>query len=98
MLEHPVQRGWTAFAYVIKGNGAFEPEHERVVGVEHLVLFEDGDRVAIKSGNDGLRYLLIAGKPIGEPVAWYGPIVMNTQEELARAFQELRDGTFIKGR
>lgn len=96
MLEHPVKRGCTAFAYVIEGNGTCDPENERLAGVEHLVLFEDGDRVAIKSGKDGLRYLLIAGEPIGEPVAWYGHIVMNTQEELARAFQELQDGTFIK--
>lgn len=98
VLEHPVQRGWTAFAYVFEGTGAFEPGNERVGGVEHLVLFDDGDRVAIKAGNEGLRYVLIAGEPIGEPVAWQGPIVMNTQEELARAFQELRDGTFIQGR
>jgi redox-sensitive bicupin YhaK (pirin superfamily) len=63
---------------------------------ESLVLFGDGDSIEVTAGEKGVRFLLISGKPIGEPVAWYGPIVMNTQEELKTAFEEYRSGTFIK--
>ena len=62
------------------------------------MLFDRGDEIAVQAGDEGIRFLLVSGKPIEEPVAWYGPIVMNTQEELQQAFAELRDGTFIKAR
>jgi len=61
-----------------------------------LVLFDRGDEVTVQAGDEGIRFLLVSGKPIEEPVAWYGPIVMNTQEELRQAFQELERGTFLK--
>jgi quercetin 2,3-dioxygenase len=61
-----------------------------------LVLFDRGDEVVVHAGEDGIRFLLISGKPLQEPVAWYGPIVMNTQEELRQAFEELERGTFLK--
>ena len=61
-----------------------------------LVLFDSGDDIEVQAGEDGIRFLLVSGKPLQEPVAWYGPIVMNTQEELQRAFQELQKGTFLK--
>ncbi len=61
-----------------------------------LVLFDQGDEVMVQAGEDGIRFLLVSGKPLEEPVAWYGPIVMNTQEELQQAFEELREGTFLK--
>ena len=61
-----------------------------------LVLFDSGDEISVHAGNTGVRFLLVSGKPIGEPVAWYGPIVMNTQSELRQAFKELEDGTFLK--
>jgi redox-sensitive bicupin YhaK (pirin superfamily) len=61
-----------------------------------LVLFDRGDEVTIHAGEDGIRFLLISGKPFREPVAWYGPIVMNTQEQLRQAFEELERGTFLK--
>ncbi|HXW51970.1 MAG TPA: pirin family protein [Candidatus Acidoferrales bacterium] len=61
-----------------------------------LVLFDSGDEVAVQAGENGVRFLLVSGKPIEEPVAWYGPIVMNTQAELREAFTELREGTFLK--
>ena len=61
-----------------------------------LVLFERGDEVAVQAGDDGIRFLLVSGKPLEEPVAWYGPIVMNTQEQLRQAFRELEQGTFLK--
>jgi quercetin 2,3-dioxygenase len=61
-----------------------------------LVLFDRGDELTVEAGNDGIRFLLVSGKPLQEPVAWYGPIVMNTQEQLQEAFQELERGTFLK--
>jgi redox-sensitive bicupin YhaK (pirin superfamily) len=61
-----------------------------------LVLFDRGDEIVVRAGEEGIRFLLVSGRPIEEPVAWYGPIVMNTEEELAQAYAELRDGTFIR--
>jgi quercetin 2,3-dioxygenase len=66
------------------------------VGDRSLVLFDQGDEVTVQAGDQGIRFLLVSGKPIKEPVAWYGPIVMNTQNELQQAVSELRSGTFIK--
>jgi quercetin 2,3-dioxygenase len=63
-----------------------------------LVLFDRGDEITVQAGDEGIRFLLVSGKPIEEPVAWYGPIVMNTQEQLRQAVAELRTGTFIKHR
>jgi hypothetical protein len=88
-------RGCTAFAYVIEGTGTFQPNgdpHDR----ESLVIFDDGDELAVTAGDAGVRFLLVSGKPIGEPIAWWGPIVMNTQEELQLAFDEYDQGTFLK--
>jgi len=65
-------------------------------GNRSLVLFDSGDEVTVQAGDEGIRFLLVSGKPIREPVAWYGPIVMNTEAELKQAFTELRDGTFIR--
>ena len=65
------------------------------VGDRSLVLFDSGDEVTVQAGEQGIRFLLVSGKPIKEPVAWYGPIVMNTQAELQQAVSELRSGTFI---
>ncbi|HXJ77588.1 MAG TPA: pirin family protein [Candidatus Methylomirabilis sp.] len=61
-----------------------------------LVLFDRGDEVEIQAGDQGIRFLLVSGQPLQEPVAWYGPIVMNTQEELQHAFAQLQDGTFLR--
>jgi redox-sensitive bicupin YhaK (pirin superfamily) len=66
-------------------------------GNRSLVLFDAGDDVTVQAGDEGIRFLLVSGKPIAEPVAWYGPIVMNTQEELRQAIADLREGTFIQG-
>jgi redox-sensitive bicupin YhaK (pirin superfamily) len=63
-----------------------------------LVLFDAGDEIVVQGGDEGVRFLLVSGKPIEEPVAWYGPIVMNTNSELRQAVTELRNGTFIKQR
>jgi redox-sensitive bicupin YhaK (pirin superfamily) len=75
-----------------------QPEAAPVYDVKNhsLVLFDRGDEVAVQAGPEGIRFLLVSGKPIEEPVAWYGPIVMNTQDQLRQAMAELQDGTFIK--
>jgi len=95
-FEHTVKRGHTLFAYVLEGKGFFDPEKKEKVHAENLVLYNDGERIIVESTEEPLRFLLISGRPIGEPVAWYGPIVMNTEEELSTAFEEYRNGTFIK--
>ena len=95
-FEHSIKRGYRAFAYVIEGIGYFDTDKEKSIPNEHLVIFKDGDKVKITAEEKGLRFLLVSGKPLDEPVAWAGPIVMNTQEELDLAFREYNDGTFIK--
>ena len=66
------------------------------VGNRSLVLFDRGDEVVVQAGDEGIRFLLVSGKPLEEPVAWRGPIVMNTNAELQQAYAELRAGTFIR--
>jgi quercetin 2,3-dioxygenase len=68
------------------------------IGNRSLILFDRGDEVTVQAGDMGIRFLLVSGKPLEEPIAWAGPIVMNTQDELRRAFSEIHDGTFIKHR
>ena len=79
-----------------KTDGANEFLVREQTGNRSLVLFDSGDEVTVQAGDEGIRFLLVSGKPIKEPVAWYGPIVMNTQAELQQAFTELRSGTFIR--
>lgn len=87
----------TVFAYIIKGEGAFGASG-KAVPAKTAVLFGKGDTFLAKAGEIGLRFLFLSGRPIGEPVAWGGPIVMNTQAELDTAFRELDEGTFIKNK
>jgi hypothetical protein len=68
------------------------------IGNRSLVLFDRGDEVTVQAGDQGIRFLLVSGRPLREPVAWHGPIVMNTQEELRQAFSELQAGTFLRSR
>ena len=84
------------FSYDTEGSNYFDTQHDPLLGTETLVLFGEGDTVYAATDRNPVRFLLIAGRPIREPVAWYGPIVMNTQEELRTAFEELEGGTFIK--
>ncbi|MGA2381964.1 MAG: pirin family protein [Gemmatimonadales bacterium] len=79
----------------VGGGSSGEPVLEEALN-RSLVLFDKGDEVTVRSGADGIRFLLVSGQPIQEPVAWMGPIVMNTEDELRRAYAELQDGTFIK--
>ena len=110
----PVEASAHAFAYVFEGSGTFRdasaPRAVRtewvggaegtpeLTGNRSLVLFDSGDEITVQAGENGIRFLLVSGRPIAEPVAWQGPIVMNTEAELRRAYAELRDGTFIKQR
>jgi quercetin 2,3-dioxygenase len=87
-----------AFSHEVVGRNYFDFDRQCTCGPENLILFEDGDAVAVTTEEHPVRFLLVSGKPIGEPVAWYGPIVMNTQEELEVAFKEYQNGTFIKHR
>jgi redox-sensitive bicupin YhaK (pirin superfamily) len=87
------------FAYEMVGSGWLDVTRRCVCGAETVVLYgRDGEDVAVTAGAKGVRFLFISGKPLGEPVAWYGPIVMNSREELRVAFEEYEQGTFIKGR
>ena len=90
---HPVRLGATAILYAIGGSGTVAG-----TGVENrtLVLFGPGDELAVTGGSAGFRFLLMTGHPLKEPIAWRGPIVMNTEEELYAAFREFEDGTFVK--
>ena len=76
--------------------GSVQGSGQETTGNRSLVLFDSGDEVSVQTGDEGIRFLLVSGKPIEEPIAWYGPIVMNTQEELATAYAELHNNTFIK--
>jgi redox-sensitive bicupin YhaK (pirin superfamily) len=107
-----VETGRHGFAYVFEGSGTFRDASEprsvsdedgnivtlslEQTGNRSLVLFDRGDEITVQAGDEGIRFLLVSGKPIEEPVAWAGPIVMNTQAELKQAYSELRDGTFIR--
>jgi redox-sensitive bicupin YhaK (pirin superfamily) len=86
------------FTYELEWVNYFDLEREPFISKEHLVLFQEGDSVIALTEEDPVRFLLISGKPINEPIAWYGPIVMNTREELKIAFEEYENGAFIKHR
>jgi quercetin 2,3-dioxygenase len=95
-FTHPVKPGYTAFAYVIGGEGTFDEKEGHPMSNQDLVLFGDGSSIWVRSFGSGVRFLFFSGKPIREPVAWRGPIVMNTREELRLAFRQYAEGTFIK--
>jgi redox-sensitive bicupin YhaK (pirin superfamily) len=95
-FSHLVKSGYNVFAYILEGEGYFDQDGDKLIGKENLVIYEDGDEVNINTEDEKVRFLLVSGKPIGEPVAWRGPIVMNTEEELRRAFEEYQNDTFIK--
>lgn len=88
--------GSTLFVYLLAGSASFEPQSGRSFPEKNVILFNEGDQFWMRAGEGGARMLLLSGPPLGEPIAWGGPIVMNTESELRRAFQELRENTFIK--
>ncbi len=89
----PVESGHTVLAYVFEGEGVFG---DQTVEAVRMVKFNDGDSIRVKTENNPVRFMLIAGKPFKEPIAPYGPFVMNTMEEIQQTLIELRNGTFIK--
>ncbi len=93
---HPTKPGYTAFAFTVHGEGRFDPNSAQTVGPNAAILFGDGPFVRIHAEEPGLRFLLVSGKPLREPVAWYGPILMNRREEILQAAVELERGNFIK--
>ena len=95
LFKHHLPPGHRLFAYVLEGQGEFESGLDPI-GAEHLILFSDGEEVHLQTRESSLRTLLISGKPLGEPLVWGGPIVMNTEAELRQAFMEYQQGTFIK--
>ncbi len=92
-FRHHTNPTYTAFIYVTGGKGIADG---KTIKNGTLVLFDEGEQVAVRAARESLRFLLLTGKPLNEPVAWRGPIVMNTQAELETAFREYREGTFIQ--
>jgi len=91
----PIARGHSAFAYVFEGEGRFA-EDERAVTAPQLAVWDDGDSVAVHAGEQGVRFLLVSGKPLNEPIARYGPFVMNTKAEIDQTLREIQAGTFAR--
>jgi len=97
-LVQPIHRGHTAFAYVFEGEAKFagdEKDDGTMISYPRLVVLGDGDYVKVITGETPVRFLLVSGKPLNEPIARYGPFVMNTEEEIEQTLQELREGTFV---
>ncbi|TFG65540.1 MAG: pirin family protein [Anaerolineales bacterium] len=96
-FQHGVTAGHAAFAYVFKGEGRFGITKDNIghdCAAPMLVIFDDGDTMRVRAGDAGVRFLLISGLPIGEPIARYGPFVMNTREEIQQTLRELQSGNF----
>jgi redox-sensitive bicupin YhaK (pirin superfamily) len=96
-FTHTIERGQTVFAYVFEGAARFQQANrsQRLISHPHLVVFGDGDSVVVRTEFHSVRFILVAGKPLGEPVARYGPFVMNTKKEIEQTLRELREGTFV---
>jgi redox-sensitive bicupin YhaK (pirin superfamily) len=96
-FEHAIPRDHNAFAYLFEGEARFQTSENDETLLTHprLVIFGEGDLVRVRTGERPARFLLIAGKPLNEPVARYGPFVMNTREEIEQALEDLRRGTFV---
>jgi len=93
---HLTKKGYTSFIYIFNGNACFDETNKTFTDNGNVILFEDGNQIVISTAGSSVRFLLLSGKPLGEPIAWGGPIVMNTNEELQLAFEEYESGTFIK--
>lgn len=94
IFTHAIPHGHTAFAYLFAGSATFDDGSE-VIDSPMLVVFHDGDYVNIQAGEQAARFILVSGKPLNEPVARYGPFVMNTREEIEQAIRDLQSGTFV---
>ena len=95
-LAIPVDKEANLFIYLLEGGGEFDDESRKPLERRTAAIFGPGDTLKVTSGDDGARFMVFYGRPLKEPIAWGGPIVMNTEEELEHAFAELNQGTFIK--
>ena len=97
-FTHAMEKGHAAFAYVFQGSGVFgitEEDEGKIVDRPQLIVLDDGDLLEGRASEQGVRFLLISGKPLHEPIARHGPFVMNTEEEIRQALVDLRNGTFV---
>src|SRR5581483_1437206 len=96
---HPIPLGHTAFVYLFEGEALFGITSENdgtTARAPRMLILGDGDALTVRSGLEAARFLIVSGKPLNEPIARYGPFVMNTEEEIEQTLRELRDGTFIR--
>lgn len=96
-LEIPVPADQKLFIYIVEGAGWFDQADLNVVEAKSAILFNQGEELLARASDNGIRFLLFSAKPLNEPIAWGGPIVMNTKGELDQAFREIQEGTFISG-
>ena len=99
MFSQPIERGHAAFAYIFEGEGLFDADETKTgkpITCPRLIVFGDGDLVSAHAADQGVRFLLVSGKPLNEPIARWGPFVMNTQAEIEQTLEELKNGTFIR--
>jgi redox-sensitive bicupin YhaK (pirin superfamily) len=100
-FSHPVKQGHAAFVYVFEGGGSFgvnseESTKQSTISQPRLVVFADGDYISASTTDQPVRFLLISGQPLDEPIARYGPFVMNTQAEIEQALEDIKNGTFVR--
>jgi redox-sensitive bicupin YhaK (pirin superfamily) len=98
VFQQPISKGHNSFAYVFEGNGkfgGFNKSESVEIQSPSLAIFGDGDLVNVFTDHEPVRFLLVSGKPLNEPVARYGPFVMNTKQEIEQALEDLRRGTFV---
>jgi len=98
-FRHPIARGHAAFAYLFEGQAIFGLDGDaqgEPAGYPKLLIFGDGDHVEVRTTGQPARFLLVSGKPLNQPIARYGPFVMNTQQEIEEALRDLREGTFVR--
>jgi len=95
-IDLPTDKTHNGFVFVFEGQAAFGPDEGKIVGVQQLAVLSKGEFLTARAGPGGTRFIMATGRPLREPIAWGGPIVMNTQEELEQAYEELSAGTFVK--
>ncbi|MCY3411647.1 MAG: pirin family protein [Candidatus Heimdallarchaeota archaeon] len=96
IFTYDIQPDHTVLGYVVSGNATFDEAKRHRIGTDNLVVFTQGEKIQIETGDDPVRFLLMSGAPIKEQVAWHGPIVMNTQDEILQAYKDIQNNTFIK--
>ncbi|BCS91300.1 MAG: hypothetical protein ARM1_0757 [Candidatus Micrarchaeota archaeon] len=97
-FKYNIDRSYTTLAFIISGSGYFD-DIQPLISEGYLVIYGDGDEIRVRASEySSLSFILLAGKPIREPIAWYGPIVMNRYDEIEEAFRELKNGTFIRNK